>query len=74
MSSNNRVKEEFTEVGLKRLEGDEDYYYKHNDDGELEGMVSTHMDDFNLVGTNRFVTLLTDKFGKALDISKIEDK
>ena len=49
-----RVKEVFAEIGLKRLEGDEAYYYKYNKDGELEGMVSTHVDDFNLGGFQDF--------------------
>ena len=34
-------------LGLQRLEGDEAVYYKKDENGELEGMVSTCEDDFD---------------------------
>lgn len=37
-------------MGLKRLEGDEAMYYKKSLSGELEGIISTHVDDFSLAG------------------------
>ena len=36
------------EIGLKVMEGDEAFYYLHQD-GELMGAVITHVDDFTLV-------------------------
>ena len=44
-----KVKSVFEEIGLKRLEGDEAFYFKIDEKGKLEGMVSSHVDDFNLV-------------------------
>ena len=46
-----RVKELFAELGLQRLEGDEAIYYRKDNNGDLEGMVSTCVDDFDLAGT-----------------------
>ena len=45
-----RVKEVFKEIGLKVMEGDEAFYYQH-ENGELKGVVITHVDDFTLAGT-----------------------
>ena len=68
-----KVKKVFEEIGLKRLDGDEAYYYKHNEKGDLEGMISSHVDDFNLAGNEEFIEMVTEKIKNALDISKIED-
>ena len=40
------VKELFKETGMIRLQGDETFYYMHNKDGELEGMISSHLESF----------------------------
>ena len=55
-----RVKEVFKEIGLKVMEEDEAFYYQHKD-GELKGVVITHVDDFSLTGTAEFV----DSFGSS---------
>ena len=44
---------------MQRLEGDEAVYYKKDENGELEGMVSTCVDDFDLAGTKSFVERVT---------------
>jgi hypothetical protein len=67
-----RVKKVFEEIGMKRLDGDEAFYYKHDEEGKLEGMISSHVDDFNLAGTNHFTNEVTEKIKEELDISKIE--
>ena len=67
------VKAVFADFGLKKLDGDEALYYKHGENGDLEGMISTHVDDFNLAGSEEFLAAVTEKIGKALDISKVED-
>ena len=63
----------FERIGLKKLEGDEAMYYKINKDGNLESLVSTHIDDFNLAGSEKFLLSVTEEIRKVLDISKIED-
>ena len=37
------------------------------------GIVSTHMDDFSLAGSEDFLNTVTEDIREALDISKIED-
>ena len=46
-----RIKEVFKNFGLKKLVGDEALYYKHDENGKLIGLLSTHVDDFSLAGT-----------------------
>jgi hypothetical protein len=68
-----KVKTVFMDIVLKRFEGDEAVYFKYDNNGNLDGMVSTHVDDFNLAGSKNFVTMVTRKIQAALDVSKIED-
>ena len=68
-----RVKKVFEDIGMKRLDGDEAFYYKHDKERKLEGMISSHVDDFNLAGTKCFINDVTEKIKEALDVSKIED-
>ena len=68
-----KVKSVFGKIGLRRLEGDEALYFKNNENGDLEGIVSTHIDDFNLAGTESFLAMVTEEIRRELDISKIEE-
>ena len=68
-----KIKEVFKNFGLKKLVGDEALYYKHNENGDLIGLLSTHVDDFSLAGTEEFLSSVTEEIGKSLDISKVED-
>ena len=68
-----RMKELFGELGLQRLEGDEVVYYRKDKNGELEGMISTCVDDFDLAGTKSFVDMVTKKVSAVLDVSMVED-
>ena len=67
------LKKIFNEIGLRKLDGDEAVYYMMNEYGNLEGLVSTHVDDFDLAGTTKFVDKVTEEIGKALDVSQVED-
>ena len=49
-----RVKEILLTMGLKVMDGDEAFFYLHKD-GQLQGAVLTHVDDFNLAGTDEFI-------------------
>ena len=49
------MREVFDECGLKILDGDEAFYYRHDKDGNLDGMISSHVDDFILAGTDEFL-------------------
>ena len=66
-----KVKEVFGKMGLKKLDGDEALYFKKNEEGELEGMISTHVDDFNLAGSEEFLDAVTEEIKKVLDVSKV---
>ena len=50
-----RVRDVFlNKLHLKTIEGDEAFYYR-NVDGDFQGAVLTHVDDFKLTGTNDFM-------------------
>ena len=49
-----KVREVFDECGLRILDGDEMFYFRHDKNGNLDGMVSSHVDDFILAGSDRF--------------------
>merc|ERR1711984_63069 len=68
-----KIKEVFKNFGLKKLDGDEAMYYKHDKYGDLMGLLSTHVDDFSLAGTAEFLDTVTEEIKKTLDISKVED-
>ena len=38
-----------------------------NERGNLDGMVSTHVDNFDLAGSSKFVEMVTEKVSQALD-------
>ena len=59
------------EIGLKVMEGDEAFYYLHQD-GELIGAVITQVDDFTLAGTEDFIKEVLETVAKELTVSKIE--
>ena len=42
------------------------------ENGDLEGMILTHVDDFNLAGKKRLVIKVTEEIEKALDVSTVE--
>ena len=63
----------FADIRLKRLEGDEAVYHMLDKKGNLDGMISTCVDDFDITGTFSFVDLITKKVSKELDVSKVED-
>ena len=67
-----RVKNIFKEMGLRKLSGDEAVYYKLDEEGNLEGMVSTHVDDFDLAGRKKFVEMVTEEISRILDVSTVE--
>ena len=58
---------------MRKLDGDEAVYYKINEEGYLEGMVSTYVDDFDLAGKTKFVDKVTEEISKALDVSQVEN-
>ena len=66
-----RVKEVFETNGMKILPGDEAFYYK-NVDGQLLGMVITHVDDFQIAGKSDFIDPLLQKLNETLTVSKVE--
>ena len=55
------------------MDGDEAVYYMIGDKGDLEGMMSTFVDNFDLAGKKRFVDKVTEEIGKALDVSTVEN-
>ena len=68
-----KVREVFNESRMKILKGDEAFYYCHDEEGNLEGMISSHVDDFVLAGMRKFIEEITMKIKEKLDILKLED-
>ena len=68
-----KIKEVFSESQKERLKGDEAYYYPHDKDGNLEGIISCHVDDFILAGRSEFMKEITDKIKEKFDNHKLED-
>merc|ERR1712089_99226 len=62
----------FKELGLRKLDEYEVVYYKLNEEGREAGMVSTHVDDFDVAGRKKFVEMLTKEISKVLDVSTVE--
>ena len=67
-----KVREGINECGLRILNGDEVFYYHQNEEGNLDGMVSSHVDDFILAGTEKFIEEITLKNKEKLEISKLK--
>ena len=66
-----RVKEVFfSELNLRTLYGE--VFYFLNIDGQLQGAVITHVDDFNLAGIDEFVEKVINHVEQELTVSKIE--
>ena len=63
----------FGECGLKVLDGDERGNYRYDENGNLDGMVSSHVDDFILAGSDAFLKKITWKITEKLEISKLKD-
>ena len=57
---------------LKTIEGDKAFYYR-NLDGDFHGAVLTHVDNFEVTGTNEFVEEIIKVVEKELTISKVEE-
>ena len=66
-----RVKEVLMEIGFKVMEGDEAFYYLHQN-GELMGAVIMHVDDFTIAGTEDFIKEVLETISRELTTSKIE--
>ena len=47
-------------------------YYMLYEKGNLDGMVSTNLYDFDLAGSSKFVEMVTKKVSQALDVSQVE--
>ena len=63
----------FAELGLQRLKGDQAEYYKKDWYVNLEGTVSTCVDNFDTAGKPSFVDMITEKVCRVLDMSKVDD-
>ena len=47
--------------------------FRHDESGNLDGIVSSHVDDFILAGTEKFMKEITSKITQKLETSKLED-
>ena len=49
-----KVREVFSECGLKVLDGDEAFHYRHDENGYLVGMISSYVDNLSWLGLMHF--------------------
>ena len=68
-----KVREVFDECRLRILDGDEVFYFRHDKNGNLDEMVSGHVDDFILAGSDRFLEEIMWKIAEKIEISNLED-
>ena len=68
-----KIREVFDECGLRILNGEEAFYFIHDKNGNLDGMVSSHVDDFIFDGIDIFLKDIMGKITEKLEISKLED-
>ena len=61
----------FLEMKFQIIEGDEAFYYLR-ENGQLKGMILTHVDDFIIAGTKNFVDEVIQKVSVVLTVSKVE--
>ena len=66
-----RIKEILEGIQMKTIPGDEAFYYRHGN-GKLEGMILTHVDDFQIAGTEKFLKEIRDELKTKLKVSKVE--
>ena len=58
-------------MNLHTLDGNEAFYFR-NIDGQLLGAVITHVDDFNMSGTDEFLEEVISLVEEELNVFKIE--
>ena len=58
-------------MGLKIMDGDEAFYFWH-EDGNLNGAVLTHVDNFNLAGHDDFMEKVLEQVKREITVSKVE--
>merc|ERR1712112_631426 len=66
-----KVKETLQKMGLKTLPGDDAVYYEHKD-GELKGLILSHVDDFTIAGRPEFVDRIVTGIKGKFTVSKVE--
>merc|ERR1712115_658549 len=67
-----KVRETLINFNLNTLPGEDTVYYQHVN-GNLIGMLLSHVDDFTITGTNEFVNRIVEGLKKIFTISKIEE-
>ena len=68
-----KVREVFNESRMKILKGDEVFYYCHDEEDNLEGMISSHVNDFVLAGKRKLIEDITMNIKEKLDILKLKN-
>ena len=67
-----KLRKVFDECKLRILDGDEAFNFRHDENGNLEGMISSHVDNFILAGREKFLKEITSKIAQKLEISKLK--
>ena len=66
------VKDELNKFGMQMADNDEALFYHHDKNGNLDGLLILHVDDFLVSGSESFLTNLPNHLMKRFDFSKME--
>ena len=66
------VKDELNKFGMQMADNDEALFYHHDKNGNLDGLLILHVDDFLVAGSESFLTNLPNHLMKRFDFSKME--
>ena len=66
------VKDELNKFGMQIADNDEALFYHHNKNGNLDGLLILHVDDFLVAGSESFLANLPNHLMKRFDFSKME--
>ena len=68
-----KCKETFEKLDLKQSKLDPSLFYEINSNGELIGMLGTHVDDFIKAGTTKWLEKINRKLGEFFQMGRVEE-
>ena len=69
-----KVKLVMKQLGLRQSKLDPAVFYELSEDGQMKGVIGTHVDDFLLVGNREWWQGMRDKISKNFELGKVEEK
>ncbi len=70
----NKIRHNLEKLGFKKSTYDSGFFYIHNENGDLEGVIGIHVDDFIHCGTQKFNREILPKVLNAFQMGKSESE